>query len=642
MTPASATTRAWLRWTAWTLLVAAPVAWLLSRRVGPTPQPVAAPPNVRDADPPDPRLTFSTPFRNVRPEVRYVGDAACAKCHAAIASSYHGHPMGMSAAFVDKGPAAERLPDGPPSAAQGFLLSAKREDGRIVHRVAAAPKLEIPDFRTRADVAVGSGVRGRSYLHVDGERVWQTPISWFTRDGKWDVSPGFRLGSGEQRPIVDRCLFCHVDRVEPLRETKNGYRQPTFGAQIAIGCERCHGPGELHVAERETPKRFGAVDDTIVNPKRLDAELRMAICRQCHLQGEAAVVRRGRDLFEFRPGLPLDAFLTVFVRHPHFSDRQRSVGQFEQMQASVCFAKSDGKMDCTSCHDPHAKPASAARAFAARCMHCHATKGCAAPAAERNAQGDSCIACHMPRNESSTIAHASVTDHRILRKPAPNALEKLPPGDLPIVPFPAAGHAPNAEEMERDWGIALGELTVQLPEHAVLRQSIAFAAAKRLKAALQRWPGDAPAWQSLATVQSALGQTEAALDSATRAADLAPDSEAGLSILIDVALDASRGDLALKAADRLVAANPTWVGGRLKRVEVRLRRKDWSEAEADCRKALEANPLHAHLRACLAVCRHRQGDVAEAEKQIAIVRSLAEAPETRLALSAWYERQIRP
>ena len=29
----------------------------------------------------DPRLTFATPYRNVRPDVEYVGDPSCANCH---------------------------------------------------------------------------------------------------------------------------------------------------------------------------------------------------------------------------------------------------------------------------------------------------------------------------------------------------------------------------------------------------------------------------------------------------------------------------------------------------------------------------------------------------------------------------------
>src|SRR5262249_5021826 len=48
----------------------------------------------------DPRRTYDTPFRNVRPEVNYVGDDACAECHKDLAAKYHEHPMGRSLAPV--------------------------------------------------------------------------------------------------------------------------------------------------------------------------------------------------------------------------------------------------------------------------------------------------------------------------------------------------------------------------------------------------------------------------------------------------------------------------------------------------------------------------------------------------------------
>src|SRR4051812_45527177 len=37
-----------------------------------------------------------SPYANVRPGVRYVGDAACARCHEEIAETYRTHPMGRS------------------------------------------------------------------------------------------------------------------------------------------------------------------------------------------------------------------------------------------------------------------------------------------------------------------------------------------------------------------------------------------------------------------------------------------------------------------------------------------------------------------------------------------------------------------
>src|SRR5438105_15099680 len=40
--------------------------------------------------------TFRTPYRNVAAGVKYVGDRACAACHADKAETYRHHPMGYS------------------------------------------------------------------------------------------------------------------------------------------------------------------------------------------------------------------------------------------------------------------------------------------------------------------------------------------------------------------------------------------------------------------------------------------------------------------------------------------------------------------------------------------------------------------
>src|SRR5205814_5349245 len=55
-------------------------------------------PPPRPASPPavDPRVAYAGPLLNVRPDVPYVGDAACAECHREIAESYSRHPMARS------------------------------------------------------------------------------------------------------------------------------------------------------------------------------------------------------------------------------------------------------------------------------------------------------------------------------------------------------------------------------------------------------------------------------------------------------------------------------------------------------------------------------------------------------------------
>src|SRR4051794_22302779 len=42
------------------------------------------------------RLAAESPYKNVRPGVKYVGDAACVRCHGEISETYRKHPMGRS------------------------------------------------------------------------------------------------------------------------------------------------------------------------------------------------------------------------------------------------------------------------------------------------------------------------------------------------------------------------------------------------------------------------------------------------------------------------------------------------------------------------------------------------------------------
>src|SRR5207302_405536 len=103
--------------------------------------------------------------------------------------------------------------------------------------------------------------------------------------------------------------------------------RPVFDG-FAIGCQRCHGPGELHVASRGTEK------DTIVNPRHLEPALREAVCEQCHLEGEVRLVRHGRGLDDFRPGLPMELFWSVFLPTSETGEGPKAVGHVEQMYQS--------------------------------------------------------------------------------------------------------------------------------------------------------------------------------------------------------------------------------------------------------------------------------------------------------------------
>src|SRR5205085_4410335 len=102
-------------------------ALLVGRRSG-RPQGAAAPV--------DPRLAYAGPYRNVRPDVGYVGDGACAGCHQRQAATYREHPMGRSLAPVTQ---ATPLPPRDaghhnPFDALGLRFEVVRDGGRLLHR----------------------------------------------------------------------------------------------------------------------------------------------------------------------------------------------------------------------------------------------------------------------------------------------------------------------------------------------------------------------------------------------------------------------------------------------------------------------------------------------------------------------------
>ncbi len=603
---------------------------------------------VPDPPPPDPRLTFSTPFRNVRPEVHYVGDARCTDCHQAICDSYHQHPMGRSAAKVGAESAIEKYDakHNNPFTAGPYRLRVEKTGNAEVHRVTAKDSLgkPLPPYVVPVDLVIGSGTRGRSYFSTTAGAVWQSPASWFSHELRWDLSPGFDLGTGGRRAIGADCMFCHIDRVEPVPKAINRYKEPLLPLQAAVGCERCHGPGALHVAEREEGALGGAVDTSIVNPKHLAPALRASICAQCHLQGEERVPCRGRAVFEFRPGLPFEQFVTVFVRPPDSAEANRSVGQFEQMEQSLCFTASNGWLDCTSCHDPHTAPSAKEREafYRARCLTCHEKKGCSAPLAERQKERDSCIACHMPRAGSANIPHTSVTDHRV---PRHARMPKLPPAPavslIPLVAFQRGHLLPQAEQ-ERNLGVALAWAAVKLPPTPMgPQQTFAAMAEGRLTRSLKTWRGDSDAWLALSFARAVAGDTRGRFLAASAASRLAPDSDESLAALVESATAARRYDRAEQTAAHWMAQNPTAVEPRLARTMLFARQGQWEKAEADARAALAIQPLHPEVRLYLALCRHQRGDRAGGRAEADTAAGLATTPQQRAAMLDWYRRQTR-
>jgi predicted CXXCH cytochrome family protein len=590
------------------------------------------------------------------PDLAYLGDAACAECHPTETETYRQHPMGRSFSRVP-GSKVERYEAaaGNPFTEVGLHFQVEQRNGQVFHR----EWCQDPEGRTVFDseapiqFAIGSGTRGRSYVVNRKGYLFQSPIGWYSEKGVWDLSPGFAADYESARPVGAACLFCHANRFEACAGTVNRFRTLP---DAPIGCERCHGPGSLHVARRSDGGAIEGADETIVNPSRLRSELREAVCEQCHLQGEVRILRAGRQLFDYRPGLPLQAFWTVFTRPAELTDDNRAVGHVEQMATSRCFRESNGRFGCTSCHDPHAVPAPAARAafYRERCLRCHgpanptralaqpdlravSARSCRAPAAERQRTSppDSCIACHMPRFATSNIAHAAATDHRVPRRPGVQTrAETLSNARRPLVPFHKAPNGDQAGAMARAAGLALVELAEPMsPDPS--RTAFARMALPLLRDAVATKRDDVSAWQGLGFALWVLGQKEEGLAALETAIKVTPEEEMSLRYAAELSASLGRHEQAIAYWRRALAVDPYAWRAHRELAKLLADRRDWNGAIAELQKALALSPARPDVRLLLALCWLESGKKEEARAELARARALGQpGPED---LRRWLE-----
>jgi len=642
--------RLWLIAGGVALIIGIAVAILNWSRSIPLPsQPAPDTPSPAVADPASvPELTTS-PFHNTRPGVAYIGDQKCLDCHTDY-KSYHDHPMGRSLFKSSESPPLERF-DQPVAFQSGpFHFQAFRRGEKQIHRewCADASGKVIAELQVEMAYTIGSGVQGRTYLYERDGFFFESPITWYTQKAKWDLSPGYDANPVHfTRRIDARCLFCHSHEVRPIEHTTNRYQQPPFG-QLAIGCERCHGPGSLHAAESRLAMPPGEIDYTIVNPRHLSPVLRDAICEQCHLQGEATILRRGRTLADYRPGLPLHEYLLVFVRPPELDEPTKIVGHVEQMRQSACYIKSNGQFSCTSCHDPHRAPAAAeaVKFYEERCRNCHApskpsppgkivASDCALPLTKRiaaNGRTD-CVACHMPRNPSASNQHLAVTDHRLLRRPdQPRLLRSgFQPGNIPLLPLHYQLLKPGDPDVSRD--LALATVEIGGRARAGDRQASDFLmqrALPLLDQAILRDPSDIPALEARGLALFDQNRPDEALKAFDAVLAKAPDREQSLTWAAESALVLGELDRAEVYCRKLTEKYPYYPIHFERLANVLIKRKAWKEALAVAEAAVRGNPFRAKSRELLITVLLEIGDRTRAKAEFDAVGVIDPATQGKL------------
>ena len=279
-------------------------------------------------------------------------------------------------------------------------------------------------FRDTQRVAyvMGAGKNGLSYIIRMGDTLFEAPLSFYNKSGTWELSPGYQFADyGFSRPIEARCIFCHSGRPEPVINRDGLFEDPPF-RELAIGCENCHGPGQLHVQEREKAEKISSskTDFSIVNPSELPNWLADNICMNCHQGGDTRVLQPGKKYGDFRPGTPLDDTLAIFQIPLTRKTLPQSplLQHYELMILSKCYRASGGKLACITCHDPHRQLSSskAAEFYRRKCLGCHTEQSCPLPLPARLSKSppDDCAGCHMPKLPVRTISHSVLTDHRII------------------------------------------------------------------------------------------------------------------------------------------------------------------------------------------------------------------------------------
>jgi DmsE family decaheme c-type cytochrome len=159
---------------------------------------------------------------------------------------------------------------------------------------------------------------------------------------------------------AETCKGCHEDQFNKFSKTRMGrlFLLQARTPQEASACETCHGPGKAHVDAGGGKGKGGLI--TFAKNDKTPVEKRNAICLDCHTKG-ARIFWKGSQ-HESRDVACTNCH-TVMT---NVSDKSQlakvneieTCGTCHQQKKAQTLRSShmpvrEGKMTCTSCHNPH-------------------------------------------------------------------------------------------------------------------------------------------------------------------------------------------------------------------------------------------------------------------------------------------------
>ena len=209
----------------------------------------------------------------------------------------------------------------------------------------------------RIDIVAGEPRKGQSYLFWKGDQLFQLPVTYWVETNSWVNSPSYPDGSPHfDKDIIPRCLECHASYFEWVPTAVNRYRKNSL--VLGIFCEKCHGPGQQHVAlHRKTAKLGAGTPEAIVNPAKLTRDRRLDVCGLCHSGNGVPIA----PSLSFLPGDDLRDYVDI----PYVSAEEAvdvHGNQLQLLRKSRCFLASN-TLTCDTCHDVHKTQRDAAVVF---------------------------------------------------------------------------------------------------------------------------------------------------------------------------------------------------------------------------------------------------------------------------------------
>ena len=329
------------------------------------------------------------------PSAHFVGSASCRSCHT---KEYDGWKQTRMANVI-------RSPKEHPEAVLGDF---------------SKPNPLVTFTLDQVDFVYGSRYKQRYFTKI-GDDYYIFPAQWDVAKKKWlpyhtekgtDWWTAFYPDSNMQRPTGPLCDGCHSVNYNIDTHTVTEWN---------VGCEKCHGPGSLHVAH---PTR-----DNIVNPARLTPVAANDTCIQCHSQGRPLTSPINGKYYDWPVGYIPGKRLADYWRLEDLKPGVTDFYQFADLTAHKNrmqgndFAESvmyHRDVRCFDCHQVHS-PQNQSNLIAvgnALCLNCHTPdnpaglKGTVPEHTHHaaNSPGSQCTACHMPLIEQ-TIKDNYVAAH---------------------------------------------------------------------------------------------------------------------------------------------------------------------------------------------------------------------------------------